>query len=423
MSVIISHTSVAPFIQQAALALDEGEVLDRFITTVCYQPDALWQQIVFKSGKMIGLDLEREFKRRTASLLPEAKIEKHPTRELLRLLAAKIDRSGRLADRVWSWSEPSFDRLVSRKLKPGIRAVYGYEFSSYSSFQRARSLGINTIYDVPAPETQTVQRILNAEMEKFPVLRNPYRRHTQSREATRAARRKAEWQSADVIVAASQFTKSSYISVGIEPEKILVVPYGSPPCVSATEAESGGTSIDTPLQLLWAGTFNVRKGAHYLLDAWRTHNLEQIAELKVFGANVLPESLQDPLPPGIQFQGSIPRDELMTHYHASDVLVFPTLCDGFGMVATEAWSRGLPVLTTLRAGASDLLRDKENGLLCQPGNPDSLAEAIRWCAENRGHLRRMRPLARETAATWQWSDYRSKLRESLSPFLRATKQK
>lgn len=414
VSILISHTSVAPFIQEAALALHEAKWLDRFITTVRYAPDSRWQKLAFKGSKTIGFDLERQVKRRAVIGLPLAKVESHPIRELVRLLISKIDRSQKLTDLIWELSEPAFDRLVAKKITSKHTAVYGYEFSSLASFTRARELGVTTIYDVPAPETNFVQRMLEDETVKNPILQTPYYHHTKAREDRRTIRRNAEWQAADIVIAASSFTKTSFATAGRDVSKVRIVPYGSPPPITPQEAMKGG-STNGKLKLLWAGTFNSRKGAHYLVEAWRRHNLGRIAQLKVFGAQVLPPELLQPIPEGFEFMGSVPREELMSFYQSSDALVFPTLCDGFGMVVTEAWSRGLPVITTKRAGASDLLRPNENGLLCEPGDSKDLAETIQWCCDHRSELRAMRPAARDTAAKWQWSDYRAGIQSVLRP--------
>jgi len=412
MSYLISHTSVAPFIQQAALALAEKDLLDRFITTLRFNPESRRQKLLFRAAQGIGIDLERQFRRRSVTELPLTKVESHPFWETVRLSMSKIDRQGILTDRIWSFTEPAFDRLVARKIHANLTGIYGYEYSSLASFTRAKEMGITTIYDVPAPETHFVRKLMDTEVERHPVLRTAYHQHTSAREQPRTARRQAEWHAADKVIVASSVTRDSFAAAGLLTDKISVVPYGAPPPIDALK-QRPSRATKGKLQLLWAGSFNVRKGAHYLIESWRRHRLDQIAELKVFGPMLLPNSLCKPIPPGIEFSPSVPRHELMFHYANSDALIFPTLCDGFGMVVTEAWSQGLPVLTTRRAGAADLLRDGQNGRLFEPANIDSLADCVTWCAEHRSALAAMREPARETAAGWQWSDYRQALREAI----------
>ena len=416
MSILLSHASVAPFVQQAARALHEAGWLDRFVTTLRYNPASRRQRFACKLAGLVRFDLERQLRRRTVTELPADLVESLPASELFRLLVSKLDKGGRIADLVWSHTEPAFDRAVSRRITSRHQAVYGFEYSSLATFTRAKERGIHTIYDMPAPEPLFVKKIIDGEAAKFPVLRTPYYQHTAKREAPRLARRRAEWAAADVVIAASTFTRDSFAQAGLDVSKVRLVPYGAPPAISADMAARGGSSGDK-LELLWAGTFSVRKGAHYLLDAWRRHHLGRHARLRVFGAVTLPDALLNPIPEGVEFCGSIPRDELMAHYQNSDALMFPTLCDGFGMVATEAWSRGLPVLTTRSAGAFDLLRERENGLTFTAADADSLARTVLWCLDNRAAVRAMRLPSRQTAADWQWPDYRRTLQTALAPLL------
>lgn len=416
MSVLISHSSVAPFVQQAARALHEAGRLDRFVTTLRWSPASRRQRLACRLASLVRYDLESQLRRRSVTELPPDKVESLPWREILRLLVGRLDRDGRVTDLVWSRAEPAFDRAVARRLDPRRHTgAYGFEYSSLATFRRAKDLGLRAFYDVPAPEPGFVHTLLDTEIDRFPALRTPYHRHTAAREDARLARRRAEWELADLVIAASRFTRDSFARAGLDVSKVRVVPYGAPVPASRESAVSGGGAPDAPLTLLWSGTFGIRKGAHYLLEAWRRHAFGRHARLRVFGAQGLPpESLVD-LPAGVEFGGSIPREQLMAHYQSADALVFPTLCDGFGMVATEAWSRGLPVITTDRAGAADLLAPGKNGLLIRAGSADAIAEAISWCLDNRAALRAMRAEAHATAAAWQWSDYRTALVSALAP--------
>jgi glycosyltransferase involved in cell wall biosynthesis len=199
------------------------------------------------------------------------------------------------------------------------------------------------------------------------------------------------------------------MAAGVAPEKILVVHYGAPEVAT----NIGSRENDGPLKVLWAGTFSIRKGAHYLLEAWRSLKLDGRAELLVFGAVALPNRFLADLPKSITIRPTIPRSELYAHYSCADVLAFPTLADGFGMVVTEAFACGLPVITTSRAGAADLVRHGENGFIVEAASASAIAKSLEWCLMNRVTLAGMRDAARATAVTWQWSDYRRALSEGL----------
>lgn len=408
MSVRIFHPMVAPFVQHAARALDEAGQLERYITSIRYDSDSLAQRALFSAGKLVGLDLEREFRRRTVSAVPLSKVVSRPWGELLRVAVARVDRDGRALDYVWERAEQAFDHAVARSLHPSLTGVYAFEYSSLATITRARALGLPVAYDVPAPEPRFVQSLLDRETEKFPELVTPWHEWTAAREEMRIARRHAEFQRASLVIAASRFTRDSFAPAGLDTSKVRIVPYGAPPVVARELALSGGTN-NGPLELVWAGTFSVRKGAHYLLEAWHQHNLGRHARLRVYGSVALPDRIVKPVPDGIEFAGAVPHTELMAALHRADALIFPTLCDGFGMVVTEAWSRGVPVITTTAAGAADLLRAEHNGVLIPAADTEAIARSVEWCLNNRPQLRAMREPALATAAAWQWSDYRSQL--------------
>ncbi|HEY1793408.1 MAG TPA: glycosyltransferase family 4 protein [Opitutaceae bacterium] len=412
MPVVIFHTSVAPPDQQAARSLLEAGQLARFETTVVDDPASLRQRAFTAAGRLARRDLARQFRRRAVTEVPLAKVRSHPWGELLRLAAGSVDTDGRLTDFVWERAEIGFDRAVSRGLREGLTGVYGYEHSSLGTFQRAKQLGIRVAYEMPAPESRHSKRIIDAELERFPEMKTPYHAYTAEREHRRIARRMAEWNAADVVLAASRYTRDSFASLGLDVGKVRLVPIGAPPPLPREQALAGRSRGGKPT-FVWAGTFGIRKGAHHLLSAWRDGQLGRSATLKVFGSIALPERVLRPLPEGVEICGSIPRPELMGEYLKGDALIFPTLCDGWGMVATEAWSCGLPVITTDAAGVADFLSDRANGLLIKAGDPGAIRAAIEWCLSNMPRLEQMREPALETAAKWQWSDYRRLLSDTL----------
>ena len=58
-----------------------------------------------------------------------------------------------------------------------------------------------------------------------------------------------------------------------------------------------------------------------------------------------------------------PRAEVLPYYAAADVFAQPTLYDPFPNVALEAMACALPIITSRKSGAADILRDGENGFV------------------------------------------------------------
>jgi glycosyltransferase involved in cell wall biosynthesis len=64
------------------------------------------------------------------------------------------------------------------------------------------------------------------------------------------------------------------------------------------------------------------------------------------------------------------------YYRAMDLLVLPTLREGFPNVVLEAAATGIPVVTTIATGSSDSVVPEVTGLLIPPGYPEAISEAV-----------------------------------------------
>ncbi len=426
MQFLLSHPGVAPFVQQVGRALWEANMLGKFATTLVDRPNANWRKILSQLVEPINIDVDRQFQRRSIQEFPLELVVNNPWGEVANLIARKIDRDGSFSDFIWEkaklgWFVNWATRLLEKNAR-NIDAVYGYECCNLKVFTKAKQLNKACVYDVPAPEHDFVHQILQAELAKFPQLRTPYRQKVEIKHKERTKLRREEWNLADIVIANSEFTKQSYASADLDISKVMVIPYGAPP--PRVDGALGGTtkSDQQPIRFLWAGTFSIRKGAHYLLEAWKQVNSAN-ANLRVLGAMGLPEILLQDIPDSITISGTVPRSQLYEIYHQADIFIFPTLCDGFGMVVTEAFAQGLPVITTDRAGASDLIEHGKNGFIIPAGDALALAEIIEWCITHREKVKAMRQSALDTAAQWQWSDYRVKLVESIKHGLEKTGHK
>lgn len=415
-SITLAHLAPTPFVQQVGRALYEAGLLNQFATSLVDRPDTPLFNSLSTLTKLVKFDFKKQLTRRAVTEFPLSLVKDYPWQEIIRILVGRFDKDQRLTDIVFHWENTGFDKWVAHHILADSLVVYGYEYTCLATFQTAKKRQMACIYDLPSPEHDFVENLLYEELKIDPKLNTPYRKYVRARQESRTQRRRQEWHLADVVIANSEFTKSSYAHAGLDVKKVRVVPYGAPPV--CTQASTGSLASE-PMRFLWAGTFSIRKGAHYLLQAWKKLPPISDARLNVFGAMELPDSLLTNLPSSIQTSGTVPRADLYELYRQADVLVFPTLCDGFGMVVTEAFAQGLPVITTNRAGAADLVKHGVNGLIIPAGDADALAAALEWCLTHRQELKAMRQAALETAASWQWSDYRRVLIENLADGLKA----
>jgi len=141
------------------------------------------------------------------------------------------------------------------------------------------------------------------------------------------------------------------------------------------------------LRLAFVGQAVERKGLPVLLrafEALRDHDVP--VELTVVGANpdeVGPMLLDER---GVTVLGRVDDAEKQRVLETADVLCAPSLGgESFGMVLTEAFAAGTPVVASDIAGYRDVVRDGVDGLLVPRGDATALAETLRdlWHAPAR----------------------------------------
>ncbi len=85
------------------------------------------------------------------------------------------------------------------------------------------------------------------------------------------------------------------------------------------------------------------------------------------------------------------------------MLCAPSLSgESFGMVLTEAFAAGTPVIASEIAGYSDVVTDGVDGLLVPPGDPQRLAEELQRVHHEPERLRAMGEAARRSAQRYAW---------------------
>jgi glycosyltransferase involved in cell wall biosynthesis len=78
----------------------------------------------------------------------------------------------------------------------------------------------------------------------------------------------------------------------------------------------------------------------------------------------------------IEFLGQQPHGSLAALRRKAAVVVVCSRYETFSMTVLEAWAHGCPVVASNIGGIAELVQDGVNGLLCNPGDPRDLAEAL-----------------------------------------------
>lgn len=219
---------------------------------------------------------------------------------------------------------------------------------------------------------------------------------------------------ADEIITTSSFCKSTLVRVGIESKKICVVPYGfeSVEIDNSRSCNSNKTiSSNYNLRLAFVGQFVIRKGVYelVLLAARRADiQITFFTRDKSYATTLINNWI-----------GFIPNnllvckesdDRLMWELVAKmDFLILPSLVEGFGLVISEAMSRGIPVIGSKNSAASDLINHKLNGVILDGVTTDDIESTINDLLNDRECWKLWGESAKRDSKSRTWEKFRKDL--------------
>jgi phosphatidyl-myo-inositol alpha-mannosyltransferase len=159
----------------------------------------------------------------------------------------------------------------------------------------------------------------------------------------------------------------------------------------------------SPLRVIFIGQAVERKGLPVLLRAFEALREQIPATLTLVGASaaeIAPLLLDDR---GVRALGKVPEEDKRAELRHADVLCAPSLSgESFGMVLTEAFAAGVPVVASEIPGYRDVARDGRDGVLVPPGDPLALAHALRALALDPARRATMAASARARAERFSW---------------------
>lgn len=91
----------------------------------------------------------------------------------------------------------------------------------------------------------------------------------------------------------------------------------------------------------------------------------------------------------VEWIGAIPNSEVAEFYRSLDVVVVPSRKESFGVTAVEGSACERPIIASRVGGLPEVVKDQVTGLMVEPENVDSLAQAMEYLIEHPEERRRM----------------------------------
>lgn len=225
------------------------------------------------------------------------------------------------------------------------------------------------------------------------------------------------YRSAQQVVAVSELVKDSLIAeIGIEPDKVNVIPNGvdiqefRPLLPSECNRIRDELGIPKEIFLvLFVGDLKTnRKNLNLVLKAMT--QVEPNIHLAVIGSthrSPYPEKVQQlNLAERVHFLGH--RSDIATLMRGADVFVLPSYYDTFALVILEALASAIPVITTPSVGASTFVLNGENGFLLRDSEDvDGMVLALHSLVKNRNFSQQMGRNGRVVAEGLSWESMAS----------------
>lgn len=292
------------------------------------------------------------------------------------------------------------DYLVSRQLEKmaaDVDIVHVWPLGGLRTIQVANRLGIPTVMERPNAHTRFAYEVVQKECERLGVALPPGHEHAYKQDVL--DREEAEYKLSYRLLCPSEFVVKTFLDYGFPREQLVRHIYGVDEKTfhpkPANGSPAGGSDADerkSGLTALYVGVAAVRKGLHYALEAWLKSPAHLTGKFLIAGefipsyAEKLAPMLADPSVHVLGHRNDIP--DLM---RKSDIMVLPSIEEGFGLVCTEAMASGsVPLVSD---ACTDICKHMENALVHHVGDVAAITQHITTLHEDGALLKRLRAAA------------------------------
>jgi glycosyltransferase involved in cell wall biosynthesis len=293
------------------------------------------------------------------------------------------------------------DQIVAHrldKLAGQVDIIHTWPLGALQTLKTANRLGIPTVLERCNAHTGFAMEVVQKECDRLGVALPPDHEHAFNAEKLR--KEEEEYRLATRLLCPSDFVVKTYTDRGYSREQLARHIYGFDEKVYHPSNEP--RAAKPGLTMLFVGVCAVRKGLHFALEAWLRSPASKDGTFLIAG-EFLPayqEKLASMLAhPSVRVLGH--RNDVPELMRKSDILVLPSIEEGFGLVITEAMGSGCVPLAS--EACTEICSHMKTGLMHRVGDAEELRRHITMLHEDRALLARLRAECLRVAPSVTWS--------------------
>jgi glycosyltransferase involved in cell wall biosynthesis len=293
------------------------------------------------------------------------------------------------------------DHVVARrieKLVGQIDIIHAWPLGALETLRTAKRLGIPTVLERCNAHTGFAMEVVQRECDRLGVTLPLDHEHAYN--AEKLHKEEAEYRLATQLLCPCDFVVKTFIDEAYPKEQLARHTYGYDETVYYPGRDQRGRKRG--LTMLFVGVCAVRKGVHFALEAWLKSPACQDGTFLIAG-EFLPdyqEKLASMLThPSVKVLGH--RNDVPELMRKSDILVLPSIEEGFGLVIAEAMGSGCVPLAS--EACTEICSHMKTGLMHKVGDVETLTQHITLLHEDRALLERLRAASLQACPNFTWT--------------------
>jgi glycosyltransferase involved in cell wall biosynthesis len=292
------------------------------------------------------------------------------------------------------------DHIVARhleKLAGQIDVIHTWPTGALETLKAAKRLGIPTVLERPNAHTGFAMRVVKEECDRIGVPLPSGHEH--AFDAKKLRKEEEEYRLATRLLCPSEFVVKTFLDEGYPMSQLVRHTYGYDEKVYYPSNEP--RDPQRGLTMISVGVCAVRKGLHFALEAWLKSPASKTGTFLIAGEFIpaYQEKLAPMLAhPSVKVLGH--RNDVPDLLRKSDILVLPSIEEGYGLVIAEAMGSGCVPLAS--EACTEICDHMKTGLMHHIADIDALTQHITMLHEDRALLEKFREacLAARPDITW-----------------------